>query len=147
MWLAKYISNSRTDILMWYGLTQSAGCVHSSDFSNRSLSVLSSGIALKSITITRSRRQTLSACRRQSMRRIFPFWSGFERTQSVAAVLPRFTHSMKPSRHSCLMSFRSFASSRIAHFWRISTNSVWKFTQQQGQQLLQMVFHNSWGAD
>jgi len=124
MWLAKYISSSRTEMLIWYGLTQSCGLVHSTDFSSLSLSVLSSGIALNRITITRSSRQTLSAWRRQSIRRIFPFWSGFERTQSVVAALPVLIHCMKPSRHSWVMSFRNFASRRIAHFWRTSTASL-----------------------
>ena len=124
MWLAKYMSSSRTETPMWYGLTQSIGWEHSVDFSSLSLSVLSSGIALNRITITRSRRQTLSAWRRQSIRRIFPFWSGFEMTHSVfAAIPPVLMHCMKPSRQSCTISFCSFASNCIAHFWRTSTAS------------------------
>jgi len=127
IWFARYMSSSRTEMLMWYGLTHSVGWQHSADFSNRSLSVLSSGIALNRIIITRSSRHTLSAWRRQSMRRIFPFWSGFERTQTVAAVLALSTHCMKSSRHSCLMSFRNFASRRVAHLWRTSTDSLCKW--------------------
>lgn len=58
MKLAKYRSSSRTDTLMWYGLTQRPGWRHSWLFSSLSPSVLSRGIALNRITITRSSRHT-----------------------------------------------------------------------------------------
>lgn len=59
-------------------------------------------------------RLTLSACRRQSMRLIFPFWSGFDRTQH-AAFFPVIDKT-KSSLHSGLMSFLSLARRRLAHF-------------------------------
>ena len=99
---------------MWCGLTQRLGCTQLRAFSSLSPSVLSRGMALKRITMTRSSRHTLSACRRQSIRRILPFWSGLLRTHT-AGPLPVML-STKSSRHSCVMSFRSLASSREAHF-------------------------------
>ena len=57
---------------------------------------------------------TLSACLRQSMRLILPFWSGLERTH-MAGFLPVML-STKSSRHSCVMSLRSLPSRRDAHF-------------------------------
>lgn len=143
---------------MCLGWTQRMGLEHWSPLTRRSPSVLSSGIPLNKMTITRSKRHTckdtpggviwehvevpaalrgarqrskcsgrvkrtcllrwssgtLSACRRQSMRLILPFWSGFERTQH-AAFLP-VTESTKSSLHSGLMSFRSLARRRLAHF-------------------------------
>lgn len=58
MKFAKYKSSSRTDTFMWYGFTHKPGCKQSGFFSKRSPSVLSSGIALNNITITRSKRHT-----------------------------------------------------------------------------------------
>ncbi|MEE6527288.1 hypothetical protein FKM82_028562 [Ascaphus truei] len=69
---------------------------------------------LNRMTITRSSLQTLSACRRQSILLIFPFWSGLDSTQ-VAAFLP-VIDSTKSSRNSGRMSLRSLASRREAHF-------------------------------
>ena len=66
--------------------------------------------------------QTLSACRRQSMRRILPFWSGLERTQTGAR--RPLTHSTKSSRLSATMSLRNFASRRDAHFCFTSAVSL-----------------------
>lgn len=157
---------------MWYGLTQRPGWEHSGFFSSRSPSkyqerswhkryniqehwrldeaqsntiyvpVLSSGIALNKITMTRSSRQTftekhksifnlksfkeqtLSACRKQSIRRIFPFWSGLERTH-IDCRLPVMLWT-KSSRHSCVMSLRNFPSRRDAHFCLTSGFSFWK---------------------
>ena len=124
MKLARYRSNSRTDILIWCGLTHRFGCKQSCDFSSLSPSVLSRGIALNNITITKSKRQTLSACLRQSILRILPFWSGLLSTQ-IGGRLP-VTLKTKSSRHSWLMSFRSFARRRDAHFCFTSGFSFWQ---------------------
>ena len=69
-------------------------------------------------------RSTLSACLRQSILRIFPFWSGFDRTH-MAGFLPVMERT-KSSRHSWAISFRSFPSRREAHFCFTSTFSAWK---------------------
>ena len=68
---------------------------------------------------------TLSACRRQSIRLILPFWSGFDNTH-MAGFLPVMERT-KSSRHSWAMSFRSFPRSREAHFCFTSTFSDWKY--------------------
>ena len=65
---------------------------------------------------------TLSAWRRQSIRLILPFWSGFDRTH-MAGFLPVMERT-KSSRHSWVMSFRSFPNSRDAHFCFTSTFSL-----------------------
>lgn len=122
--LAKYKSNSLTETLMWYGFTQRPGCRHSGFFSKRSPSVLSNGMALNRITITRSRRQTLSACLKQSIRRILPFWSGFDRTQ-MDFRLPIIDWT-KSSRLSCVISFLSLPKRRDAHFCFTSVFSFCK---------------------
>ena len=111
---AKYKSSSLTETPMWWGWTQSPGLEHCGDFTRRSPSVLSSGIPLNKITITRSNLQTLSAWRRQSILRILPFWSGLERTQH-GGFFP-VTVRTKSSRYSGRISFRNLASSRDAHF-------------------------------
>lgn len=111
---AKYKSSSLTETPMWWGWTQSPGLEHCGDFTRRSPSVLSSGIPLNKITITRSNLQTLSAWRRQSILRILPFWSGLERTQH-GGFFP-VTVSTKSSRYSGRISFRNLARSRDAHF-------------------------------
>lgn len=67
---------------------------------------------------------TLSACLRQSILRIFPFWSGFDRTH-MAGFLP-VMESTKSSRHSWAMSFRNFPRRREAHFCFTSTFSACK---------------------
>lgn len=64
--------------------------------------------------MTRSRRHTLSACLKQSILLIFPFWSGFDRMQDML-FFPVIPYT-KSSRHSCVMSFLSFPSKREAHF-------------------------------
>ena len=114
MKFAKNKSSSLTLTPIWCGWTHNPGLAQCGDFSNLSPSVLSNGMALKSTTITRSRRHTLSACLRQSMRLILPFWSGLLNTH-MAGFLP-VTLSTKSSRHSGRMSFRSLARSREAHF-------------------------------
>lgn len=58
--------------------------------------------------------RTLSACRKQSMRLIFPFWSGFDKTH-IDWRFPVIL-STKSSLHSCVMSFRSLPNNREAHF-------------------------------
>lgn len=72
--------------------------------------------------MTRSRRQTLSACLRQSIRLIFPFWSGVDRTQHDR-ICP-VTDFKRYSRCSGLMSFLSLASSCEAHFLFTSGSSL-----------------------
>ena len=67
---------------------------------------------------------TLSACLRQSILRIFPFWSGLERTH-MAGFLPVIERT-KSSRHSWAMSFRSFPRSLEAHFCFTSGFSAYK---------------------
>lgn len=109
---------------MWCGLTQSVPLWHSIDFSRRSPSVLSSGMALNRITMTKSSLHTLSACLKQSMRLILPFWSGFDRTH-VGALFPVILNT-KSSRYSCLMSFLNLASSLEAHFDFTSCFSFYK---------------------
>lgn len=111
---AKYKSSSLTETPIWWGCTHSPGLEHCGDFTRRSPSVLSSGIPLNKITITRSNLQTLSAWRRQSILLILPFWSGLERTQH-GGFFP-VTVRTKSSRNSGLISFRSFARSLDAHF-------------------------------
>lgn len=142
MKFARYRSSSRTETLMWCGLTHRFDLWQSGDFSSLSPSVLSSGIALKRITMTRSKRQTLSAWRRQSMRRILPFWSGLLRTQ-IGGRLP-VTLRTKSSRCSCAMSLRSFARRRDAHF---CFTSAFSFCQTQvgvceSPQNIIMIAHN-----
>lgn len=68
--------------------------------------------------------RTLSACLRQSMRLILPFWSGLDRTH-MAGFLPVML-STKSSRHSCVMSLRSLPSRRLAHFCFTSGFSFYK---------------------
>ncbi len=65
---------------------------------------------------------TLSACLRQSIRLILPFWSGLERTH-MAGFFPVMERT-KSSRHSWAMSFRSFPSRRLAHFCFTSSFSA-----------------------
>ena len=69
-------------------------------------------------------RCTLSACRRQSILRIFPFWSGFESTH-IAGFFPVIDNT-KSSRHSWAMSFRNFPKSLDAHFCFTSGFSAYK---------------------
>lgn len=69
---------------------------------------------------------TLSACRKQSILLILPFWSGLDRTH-MAGFLPVML-STKSSLHSCVMSFRNFPNSRDAHFCFTSTFSFWNKT-------------------
>ena len=142
MKLARYKSNSRTETEICRGFTQRFGCRQSGDFSKRSPSVLSNGIALNRITITKSKRHTLSACRRQSMRRIFPFWSGFESTQTGG----RFPVILmtKSSRHSWVISFRSFAKSREAHFCLISAFSFWNKNETMSIKDIAMIIWTFW---
>lgn len=111
---AKYKSSSLTETPMWWGWTQSPGLEHCGDFTRRSPSVLSRGIPLNKITMTRSNLHTLSAWRRQSILRILPFWSGLERTQH-GGFFP-VTVRTKSSRYSGRISFRNLARSREAHF-------------------------------
>ena len=102
--------------------------------------------------------RTLSACRKQSIRLILPFWSGFDRTH-MAGFFP-VIESTKSSRHSWAMSFRSFPRSREAHFCFTSGFSACKaskdqsrkiphcmylaiFSQQNGQDLLPNYLVNS----
>ena len=103
---------------MWCGWTHRPGLVHCGDLTSRSPSVLSRGLPLNRMTITRSSRHTLSAWRRQSMRRILPFWSGLDSTQQ-GGFFPVMV-STKSSRNSGRMSLRSLASRREAHFCLIS---------------------------
>lgn len=79
---------------------------------------------LNKMTITRSRRHTLSACRRQSIRRIFPFWSGFD-NMHTAGLCP-VTQRTKSSRQWGCISFLNLPSNRPAHFCLISTRSFCK---------------------
>jgi len=67
---------------------------------------------------------TLSACLRQSILLIFPFWSGFERTH-MAGFLPVMERT-KSSRHSWAMSFRNLPNSREAHFCLTSGFSAYE---------------------
>ena len=67
---------------------------------------------------------TLSACRRQSILRILPFWSGFESTH-IAGFFPVIDRT-KSSRHSWAMSFRNFPNSLDAHFCFTSGFSAYK---------------------
>ena len=67
---------------------------------------------------------TLSACLRQSILLIFPFWSGFESTH-MAGFFP-VMDSTKSSLHSWAMSFRSFPNNRLAHFCFTSAFSALK---------------------
>ncbi len=67
---------------------------------------------------------TLSACLRQSILLIFPFWSGLDRTH-MAGFLPVMERT-KSSLHSWAMSFLNFPSSLDAHFCFTSGFSAWK---------------------
>ena len=67
---------------------------------------------------------TLSAWRKQSILRIFPFWSGLERTH-IAGFFPVMERT-KSSLHSWAMSFLSFPRSREAHFCFTSGFSAYK---------------------
>lgn len=137
---AKYRSSSRTVTLMWCGFTQRVGCEQIGDFSKRSPSVDSNGMALNRITITRSSRQTLSACLKQSMRRILPFWSGLLKMHWICflPVIP----STNSSRNSCDISLRNFPSNLEAHFCLASKPSHWSsFLQlRSSQRLIRLSF-------
>lgn len=111
-----------TVIWMWNGCRQRPGLRQSCVFPRRSPSVDSSGKAWKSIAMTRSSRHTLSACRRQSIRRIFPFWSGVERTQQ-GRICP-VTALSRYSRCSGRISLRNLARSCEAHFLLTSGSSL-----------------------
>ena len=76
---------------------------------------------------------TLSACRKQSIRLILPFWSGFDRTH-MAGFFP-VIESTKSSRHSWAMSFRSFPRSREAHFCFTSGFSACKASKDQSRKI------------
>ena len=67
---------------------------------------------------------TLSACLRQSILLIFPFWSGLDKTH-IAGFFPVIDKT-KSSRHSWAMSLRSFPSNLLAHFCLTSAFSDWK---------------------
>ena len=77
--------------------------------------------------------RTLSACRKQSIRLILPFWSGFDRTH-MAGFFP-VIESTKSSRHSWAMSFRSFPRSREAHFCFTSGFSACKASKDQSRKI------------
>ena len=117
MKLARNRSSSRTVTVIWLGRTQSVWFWQCCDLPRRSPSVLSKGMPRNKITITKSSLHTLSAWRRQSIRLIFPFWSGFEMTQrqDEPSLFPT-TDITKSSLHSWRMSFRSLARSLEAHF-------------------------------
>ena len=80
------------------------------------------------MTWTKSSLQTLSACLRQSILLIFPFWSGLDRTH-IAGFFPVIDNT-KSSRHSWAMSFLSFPSSLLAHFCFTSDFSAWTTMKQ-----------------
>lgn len=115
--LARNRSSSRTVTVIWLGKTHRVWFWQCCDLPRRSPSVLSNGMPRNKITITKSSLHTLSAWRRQSIRLIFPFWSGLEITQrhEEPGLFPT-TDITKSSLHSCRMSFRSFAKSLEAHF-------------------------------
>ena len=80
-----------------------------------------------SLKITEQYQQTLSACLKQSIRLILPFWSGFDKTQTVG-LFPVILKT-KSSRHSCVMSFLNFPNSLEAHFCFTSAFSFYFYSK------------------